>query len=224
MGADTLLIDEDTCANNAMIRDTKMMQLVANEKEPITPLVRVAPALFREHNVSFIMVIGGAGDFFDIADRVLLMDSYTCVDVTDKAKEISRAAGSSSSTAPAHFGSIQERYLVNSQMLSPDGKVKTQNRGVISYGEVELDLRALEQIVSVSQTTAIASALQTLAASGSQSSVRASLTALDKAIDEQGLDVLAPNQFHGGLTRARILEIGGALNRLRRDGTITSRR
>ena len=32
MGADALLIDEDTCASNAMIRDRKMMQLVAPDK------------------------------------------------------------------------------------------------------------------------------------------------------------------------------------------------
>lgn len=39
MGAKTLLVDEDTCATNFMIRDARMQALVAKEKEPITPFI-----------------------------------------------------------------------------------------------------------------------------------------------------------------------------------------
>ena len=39
LGARTLLIDEDTSATNLLIRDTRMRDLVAADKEPITPLV-----------------------------------------------------------------------------------------------------------------------------------------------------------------------------------------
>ncbi|CAM9695520.1 unnamed protein product, partial [Discosporangium mesarthrocarpum] len=35
-GCTTLLVDEDTCATNFMIRDLRMQMLVAKEKEPIT--------------------------------------------------------------------------------------------------------------------------------------------------------------------------------------------
>ncbi|KAL8446195.1 hypothetical protein Emed_005150 [Eimeria media] len=38
-GATSLLIDEDTCATNFMIRDSRMQALVAREKEPITPFL-----------------------------------------------------------------------------------------------------------------------------------------------------------------------------------------
>ncbi len=34
-----LLLDEDTCATNLMIRDARMMALVAADKEPITPFL-----------------------------------------------------------------------------------------------------------------------------------------------------------------------------------------
>lgn len=40
MGSKCMVVDEDTCATNFMIRDEKMMELVAPEKEPITPFVR----------------------------------------------------------------------------------------------------------------------------------------------------------------------------------------
>lgn len=37
LGASVLLMDEDTCATNFMMRDTRMAALVAPDKEPITP-------------------------------------------------------------------------------------------------------------------------------------------------------------------------------------------
>jgi predicted ABC-class ATPase len=217
LGADSLLIDEDTCATNFMIRDTKMMQLVACEKEPITPFVRVVTSL-KERGVSTVMVIGGTGDFFDVADHVLVMDCYRCRDATARAREIvaqHRAAGEPT-TILAPFAPIRERHLL-SNVLQPNGKVKVQTRNVISYGETDLDLSALEQIVSNSQANGISSALQTLAAAGGDAPLRSALESLDRLIDSNGLDALAPGQFNGGLMRPRLLETGGAINRLRRD-------
>lgn len=37
LGASVLLMDEDTCATNFMMRDARMAALVAPAKEPITP-------------------------------------------------------------------------------------------------------------------------------------------------------------------------------------------
>jgi predicted ABC-class ATPase len=37
LGASVLLMDEDTCATNFMMRDARMAALVAPHKEPITP-------------------------------------------------------------------------------------------------------------------------------------------------------------------------------------------
>ena len=46
--------------------------------------------------VSSILVVGGAGDYLDVADTVLLLDNYTVVDVTSRAKEIA-------ASRPAHI-------------------------------------------------------------------------------------------------------------------------
>jgi len=37
LGASVLLMDEDTCATNFMMRDARMAALVAADREPITP-------------------------------------------------------------------------------------------------------------------------------------------------------------------------------------------
>merc|ERR1719253_63721 len=48
LGCTTLLIDEDTCATNFMIRDAPMMELVAPEKKPITPFLNKVKPLYAD--------------------------------------------------------------------------------------------------------------------------------------------------------------------------------
>ena len=46
LGCTSLLIDEDTCATNFMIRDLSMQALVAADKEPITAFIRKVIQIF----------------------------------------------------------------------------------------------------------------------------------------------------------------------------------
>lgn len=96
-----LLLDEDTCATNFMIRDTLMQRLVAREKEPITPFIASVREIYEQLGTSVIMVIGSAGDYFAVADTVLMMDHYRPVDVTDRAKAIATEAAAGVSAIPA---------------------------------------------------------------------------------------------------------------------------
>ena len=222
-GATTLLVDEDTCATNFMIRDDKMMQLVAPEKEPITPFVRKVRSLYNEKGISSILVIGGSGDYFDVADNVVMMDCYKCLDVTERAKQIVANNTSDSeqhlSASSIPFGSIRSRYA-NGDAFKANGKVAVRSKGTVSYGDQELDVSALEQVVAKSQTSAISMALQTFAklAGNGTSTLPSVLNSLEKMMDQGGLDALDPGRYNGGLARPRSLEIAGAVNRLRNQG------
>ncbi len=88
-GTKLFLIDEDTSATNFMIRDDIMQRLVAKEKEPITPFIEIVKGLYEALGISTIIVVGSSGDYFDIADTVIQMDSYEPKDVTKIAKELS---------------------------------------------------------------------------------------------------------------------------------------
>eukprot|EP00922_Rhytidocystis_sp_ex-Travisia-forbesii_P049995 GHVS01074399.1.p1 GENE.GHVS01074399.1~~GHVS01074399.1.p1 ORF type:complete len:572 (+),score=93.81 GHVS01074399.1:39-1754(+) len=90
VGATALLVDEDTCATNFMIRDNRMQALVAREKEPITAFIYKVLPLFTELSVSTIMVAGASGDFFEVADCVVQMDKYACKNVTSQAGVVVR--------------------------------------------------------------------------------------------------------------------------------------
>lgn len=133
VGASTLLIDEDTCATNFMIRDWKMQQLVAKEKEPITPFISKVRALFHQHGVSSVLVIGGAGDYFSVADHVIMMDAYEPRDVTDQAKEIARQHGEI--RQDTSFGGFKTRIPLP-RGFEVSGKVVSRGSDKIQYGEV----------------------------------------------------------------------------------------
>ncbi|CAJ1930389.1 unnamed protein product [Cylindrotheca closterium] len=222
IGANTLLLDEDTCATNFMIRDSKMMQLVAPDKEPITPFVSIVRSLYDEHGISTVLVVGGAGDFFEPADNVLVLDCYKCNDMTQRAKEIVVNAQDSRQALPAkkEFRAARQRSLIGNK-IAANGKVKVLSQQRISYGESELDISFLEQVVVKSQSAAILNGLQYLSTQNhSNQTLKESLLALEKKLDSEGLSSLTPAQFNGGMSRVRMLEIGAAVNRLRRPNTL----
>ena len=62
-------------------------------KEPITPFSNKVKSLYEDYSVSTILIVGGSGDYFDVADQVLMMDEYHLKDVTEEAKEITNTDG-----------------------------------------------------------------------------------------------------------------------------------
>ena len=92
-GTRVLLVDEDTSATNFMVRDALMEEVVAADREPITPFVERIADLRDERGVSTVMVVGSSGAFFPLADCVVQMDAYRARDVTERVREVCRAHG-----------------------------------------------------------------------------------------------------------------------------------
>ena len=154
-GARLLLVDEDTCATNFMSRDARMARLVP--VDPITPFLHTVTSLYTERSVSTILVAGSCGDFFDTADTVICMQEYRCVDMTREAKmicqEMPATRDAAKASGAAKFSDRSRRRIVMS-CLNPggNGKVKAdRDRGII-YGNTEIDLSFVEQLVDSSQT------------------------------------------------------------------------
>lgn len=205
-----------------MIRDDKMMQLVHRNKEPITPFLYKVKTLAKQ-GISVILVVGSCGDFFDVCDSAIQMDCYSCHDVTAHAKQIAatRAANSGALAASKmNFGNVTPRCPVGGA-FKPNGKVAVRTKSVVSYGDVELDLSGVEQLVSKEQTNAVSLALQRLSvlAPDSKLTIFQVLTQLNTLLDREGLDMLAGGQFDGTLARPRTFEIAAAINRLRSEGS-----
>ncbi|KAI0328425.1 hypothetical protein GY45DRAFT_1326276 [Cubamyces sp. BRFM 1775] len=216
VGADVLLFDEDTCATNFLIRDRRMQRLVS--ADPITPLVYKVRAMLKDHGCSSILVIGGCGDYCDVADLVLEMRNYQCFDITAAAKQIAQEIPSA---VPEHeaarFGVVRPRELHPQSLPSGDKKVAVRKRTTIDIGHGEtLDLSALMQLVHDSQTRAIVAMLKHVHHNihhGAQLSQV--LQELDRLLDAEGLDaVVQQDRIDGFLARPRSFETAMAINRL----------
>src|SRR5215217_1554046 len=86
VGTSLLLVDEDTSATNFMIRDERMRELV--RREPISPFIDLVRPLHRSLDVSTVVVVGGVGDYLDVADRVILLEDYMPSDATPRSREV----------------------------------------------------------------------------------------------------------------------------------------
>lgn len=223
VGTSLLLMDEDTCATNFMIRDERMQRLVPKAKEPITPFIDQVQNLYRDHGVSTILVIGGSGDYFSVANTVIWMDAYEPRVVTDLARTIARDDPALRlPEAPASFGEIVPRAPVP-QSIDPyrGTRVKVGGRGLhtLQFGTATLDLDALEQLVDPSQTDAIGDMIVYALNRGyidGVNSVREVVARVWADLERHGLDVISP--FRGGhpgnYALPRPQEFAAALNRL----------
>jgi predicted ABC-class ATPase len=221
IGAKVLLIDEDTAATNFMIRDRRMQQLISKDKEPITPFIDKIRQLYTDYGVSTLLVMGGSGDYFDVADTVIAMENYQPFNVTQKAKEIARKCTTErQKEGGGRFGQITPRIPFTDSIDPSRGNrainVKVRDINKLTLGMEAIDLAAIEQIINSGQLRAIAEAL--VYAQKNYINDRRSLSAiLDRVladIETQGLDILSEYP-QGDLAKFRRFELAAALNRLR---------
>lgn len=221
MGAKLLLIDEDTSATNFMVRDERMQELVAKEKEPITPFVDKVKQLYRDLDVSTILIMGGSGDYFDVAETVIMMDYYQSRWVTGKAKEIAhKHASKRMDEGGASFGRITERQPLAQSFDASRGRrdVKIDAKGTrtILYGSTTIDLSGLEQLVDPSQTRTIGLMVHYYGEHYLEKTknLREGLIKVMEDVRENGFDILLPYKV-GNLAMPRMFEVAGAINRMR---------
>jgi predicted ABC-class ATPase len=220
VGATCLLIDEDTSATNFMIRDARMQALIADADEPITPFIDRARQLYDELGVSTVLVVGGAGDYFDVADTVIGMHRYLPSDHTGEAKKIAAQIRTDRIHEGGTWTPIRERAADPTSINPRKGKkpvsIKVQTATRVLFGTEELDLGALEQIVEESQVSAIAQAMVFAATNwiDGRRSLRQALGAVIETISRKGLDVIDP-RHRGDYAEFRIHELAAALGRLR---------
>lgn len=225
-GADTLLIDEDTCATNFMVRDALMQAVVSGDQEPITPFTLQARELFEKQGISVILVAGSSGSYFYIADKILQMDNYHTYDITKKVKSVIEGTNADTEgSAPVPLSVLtgegrKKRILKVRRMEKKRDQVKIKQFGKDSFsiGKETVDLKYVEQILDSEQTTALSYCLKNLLERMEQRGVDAeeSIEKLWKQIQTKGLKSLCPGAYLPvSLAQVRIQDIYACLNRYR---------
>lgn len=219
-GAACLLIDEDTSATNFMIRDSRMQQLVKKEKEPITPFIDKVQQLYTQHKVSTILVVGGSGEYFDVADLVIMMDEYVPQDVTEKAKAIAQSFMQKRESTGEMFEDISSRVPLAASFkeMGKDNRIKVRNKECISIGKSNIELGFVEQLIDYHQTSGIAAMIEYLMkkAINDKQSLEQMIEELYQQIEEKGLEVLTKVvRCNGNIALPRKQELYAAISRFR---------
>ncbi len=227
-GSKLLLIDEDTSATNFMVRDELMQKIVAREKEPITPFLERAKDLYEKAGISAILVVGSCGSYFHIADKVIQMDSYKAVDITDETKETIREYPMPSISAPGFHlpsgkrkinlsGSVQKRKTYRGNGYVEERlKIKRMGKTAFSIGKENLDLRYVEQLVDEEQTQTLAYLLRYAKEhyGDDKNDVKDVVKALEQILRTKGLaGICDKGNVPSGLAMPRIQEIFACFNR-----------
>ena len=222
VGASGLLIDEDTAATNFMIRDARMRRLVPGAREPITPYIDRVRQLWESRGVSSVVVVGGAGDYLDVADCVIQLDGYQPRDVTARAREVAAAhpLGEARPRAPDAWPPAAPRVPLPDGLDPRRGRRPERVRAVrtraIEFGREEIDVSLLYQIVDPAQCRMIGDVLLWLTRGlcDGRRDLPAVMAELDARMRAGGVEELAEPGF-GDRAQVRRFEIASAINRLR---------
>jgi predicted ABC-class ATPase len=218
VGSRLLLVDEDTSATNFMIRDARMQRLVSGADEPIVPFVDRIRELRDRFGVSVVLVMGGSGDYLDVADHVIHMHDYRPVDVTEKARAVAAGIDSRRLVERDRIGEawIDRRRHPAAIDFRQGGRERlvARSRSRLQVGQEEIELGAVEQLVDASQTRSIADAIRFWQRAGVEGTLAQQLEVYERCVEEEGLDAVsgwpAPDR-----ARARRYELAAAVNRYR---------
>jgi len=221
-GSHVVLVDEDTSATNFMIRDRRMQALIDKRHEPITPFVDRVRKLYCDHGVSTVLVMGGSGDYFDVADSVIAMVEYVPEEVGDEARAIAqRYATDRVAEGGEHFGAVPRRIPLPESLDPRKGRrevhLKARGTRTLLFGHDEIDLSHVEQIVEDGQVRAIGYAIayaRRRYMDGTRS-LDDILAVVHLDLEKSGLDGISPVPYPGDLVAFRRQELAAAINRLR---------
>ena len=220
-GSGLLLMDEDTCATNFMIRDARMQALIESDMEPITPFLDRVEEIHDVLGANVILVMGGSGDYFDCAHHVIAMKEFIPQCVTGEAKAIiEKNPGERKKETSFPFPKVQERCVELKGLSFNRGKkecvIQTRGTDTLVLGRTDVDTRYLEQLVEEGQLELcgwILNRLKSDMKENAESSI-SRLKTLFATLEENGLDTFNP--FNNGLlVLPRIQEAMAVLNRIR---------
>ncbi len=216
VGTSLLLVDEDTSATNFMIRDERMRELV--RREPINPFIDLVRPLHLSLGVSTVVVVGGVGDYLDVADRVILLEDYAASDATRRAREVVGRFPPRASLEEKEIHRPKPRRLLAGSLDLRRGKRETaRGRGLdtIELGRERVDLSSVEQLAEAGQTEAAARIVGRFAGGGDEE-IKAAVEGALADVSREGLDALRQFRGHPGeMSLPRAQEVAAAANRFR---------
>ena len=210
VGAEVLLIDEDTSATNLLYKDEVMSELIPDD--PIKTLDSQVRDLIRKTGVSVVAVMSASSSFLGIADKVIRMRRYLPEDIT----HLARDRGRYSSSQQASYRQPKWRIFRGIEGLK---KLKSSGYKLVAEyanGErFELDLSYYPRIVEKGQVKFIACIMKKLRSLRNPMSVRELVSYINNLISEEGFSAFV-EPVPPDLTEADGFDVVWVLNRFYR--------
>jgi len=168
-GCGALFIDEDRTATNFMIRDSRMKKIIKND--PIVPFTDRVRQIYKDTGISTVLIIGGSGEYLDLADNVYIMEEYRIYNYNGKVSETKQNdAGFFAVTDKWPIQWRLDRTILKESMTTfkkdeTDGRTRefvSVTEDEILVGVNKANISRLETVISAQQMTAIAFILRYL--------------------------------------------------------------
>lgn len=221
-GSKTLLIDEDTCATNFMVRDELMQRVVLQSQEPIVPFLSRMRQLYETKGVSTILVAGSSGAYFSESDCIFQMNEYIPADITEKAREAVKFDEAEAVVPPDELTDWKDlRVPFANKKVTESRKIKTKGAGTdaVILNHESVELRFVEQVVDSEQTNLLGMMLRCLEENSfnGKTSLADCINAMYRVYSAQSFQSVTPGQsIPGNLADVRIQELWAMVNRYRR--------
>lgn len=207
IGADVLLLDEDTSAPGFLFNNQEKFDIHSQEGVSLIPYLNKVKSLFREYMISTILVTEDPKGSYQAADFVIRMKDKKAHDITSEVQE------GEESESNGGFGFIHERI----PFFEHDTNMKNSDTGSLENIAClpEDYMNLVEQIVSVSQLKSIEKAVEySMKYMDGKRTLRQVTSLLMLDIGRAGLDILGSN-LSGSFTEFRKIELVSVLNRLK---------
>ena len=188
-GSSLMLFDEDRCANNFMYKDEKMRSVIKNAST--VPFIDNARMFYNQFGISSVIVIGASGEYFRIADTVLLVDKYVLYDYSDFTKENKESASFCPKSRLVDISELRE-YCIRRNMEIKDGSV-------IRIGPDEIKTDEIIPHLTRGQLDFICSFIYFLAVMecNAKCELKTAIDRLYSKIHTQGVDFIHQSRLNG---------------------------
>ena len=128
-GCRLMLFDEDRSANNFMYKDEKMRSVITSAST--APFLDNARMFYEKYGMSSIIVVGASGEYFRIADQVILVENFVVSEYTEYEQD-KRISAPAFSPQPrrADFSHLGGICLARNVEIKDDATIQFGNESV----------------------------------------------------------------------------------------------
>lgn len=189
-GCRLMLFDEDRSANNFMYKDEKMRSVIKNAST--VPFLDNARMFYEKYGISSVIVVGASGEYFRIADKVILVENFVVSEYKDYSNDCTNVVPSfSPMPRRGDFSNLGRICLTRNIEIKDDSTIKIGNETV--------DITECVPHATRGQLDFICSFIYCLTVMEQRKSgnIKESVVSLYKKLDSYGLDMIHQTEFRG---------------------------